>query len=176
MGDMGIKSHYTVEKANIICQRIASGESLRSICKEESMPCEGAVFNWLMENPEFDLAYARARETQAEVMAQEIKEIADSCREGIKKTVKSDGTIEMVYSDMTERAKIQIAARQWLAERLKPKRFGNATILRGDKDNPIEIGLSTALESIATRRLPAIESQREVIDLVPLPVKAEDFI
>lgn len=63
----------------IICDRLATGESLRRICKGESdeIPCERTVYRWLRANEDFRQQYARARKDWAETQLEEIVDIAD---------------------------------------------------------------------------------------------------
>ncbi|MFX8836770.1 hypothetical protein ABTM80_19580, partial [Acinetobacter baumannii] len=44
-----------------ICERIAGGESLRAICRDDGFPARATVFRWLAEHPTFAEHYARAR-------------------------------------------------------------------------------------------------------------------
>jgi hypothetical protein len=47
-------SSYTPALAVAICERLAAGESLRSICREDpAMPTEKTVWNWARANPDF---------------------------------------------------------------------------------------------------------------------------
>ena len=77
MKKIGRPSSYTDEVADAICERIADGQSLRSICEIEGMPNKATVFRWLTVNEAFRDQYARARETQADTIFDEILDIAD---------------------------------------------------------------------------------------------------
>ena len=68
---------YGAETRADICKRIASGESLTAICKDEHMPYKDQVLDWLFDEPEFSTQYARAREAQAEHYLDEIITISD---------------------------------------------------------------------------------------------------
>ena len=103
----GRPSIYSQELADRICERLASGESLRSICADDAMPDGKTVRNWLSDKPEFVLQYARAREDQAEAHADRIIEIAD------------DESIDANHK------RIMVDARKWVAAKLKPKRYGD---------------------------------------------------
>ncbi len=50
---------YTNEIAEIICRRLANGESVNAICKDDLMPAESTVRLWALEKPEF-IANTRA--------------------------------------------------------------------------------------------------------------------
>ena len=62
---MGRPDSFSQQTADLICERLADGESLRSICRSEDMPGRTTVFKWLRELPAFADQYARAREAQA---------------------------------------------------------------------------------------------------------------
>ncbi|MBU6232504.1 hypothetical protein KGP36_07780 [Patescibacteria group bacterium] len=122
---VGRPSLYSDELALRICQRLIEGESLRSITSDEDMPCQFTVFKWLNEKEDFSKQYARAREAQADTIADEILHIADNTEVGVKVTTKPDGTREIVEADMTEHRRLRIDSRKWYAGKLAPKKYGN---------------------------------------------------
>lgn len=63
---MARPSKYSDELVKTICDRIANGESLRSICKGDNMPSNSTVMLWLKDKPEFQAQYARTKELQAD--------------------------------------------------------------------------------------------------------------
>lgn len=103
---------YTEELAETICHRLANGESLRAICEDENMPDRATVINWTLDLPEFSAKYASARARQQDVLAEETIHIADS-------------------EPDPARARVRVAARHWLAERMAPKKYGNKLELGG---------------------------------------------
>jgi len=107
---MGRPSDYTPELASEICLRLSDGLSLRTICDAEEMPDRSTVFRWLAVNAEFRDQYARARETQADVLAEEIIEIADRPKE-------EKGAVD--------RDRLKVDARKWYAGKLRPKVYGD---------------------------------------------------
>ncbi len=107
---IGRPSKYSDEMAEEICEKIANGRSLRSICAEDGMPTTSTVCKWLIENKEFSEQYARAREKQADYFAEEIIEIADSAE---------------AESAAVSKAKLQIDARKWAASKIAPKKYGD---------------------------------------------------
>jgi hypothetical protein len=57
-------SSYTPERGAAICRRLAAGESLRAICRDDpAMPTEKTVWNWARAHREFALIKAHALET-----------------------------------------------------------------------------------------------------------------
>lgn len=121
----GRPSDFTQEIADTICERIADGESLRSICNGEDMPNKATVFRWLAAHDAFRDQYARARETQADALFDEILAIADTPQIGEKRKVKEDGGVEVSTGDMIEHRRLQVDARKWMAGKLRPKKYGD---------------------------------------------------
>jgi len=110
---MGRPSSFTQEVADEICERLALGESLIKICECDHSPSFVTVFKWLRDFPAFLNDYARARETQAERMAEQILTIADSAT-----------------SEDYNAARLQVDSRKWLLSKIIPKKYGDATLLK----------------------------------------------
>lgn len=103
---MGRPSSYSQEMAEAICARLAQGEPLSAICDSEAMPGLSTVYQWLAAFPSFAELYARAREDQADTMADQIVKIADEKDED------------------PQRQRLRVDARKWAASKLKPKKYG----------------------------------------------------
>ena len=73
----GRPTKYTPELAAEFCRRIQEGESLRSICKLDHMPCNPTIYDWCENIPEFARQYAIARTRQATGFVHEGLEILD---------------------------------------------------------------------------------------------------
>ena len=64
--------------ADRICDCLAIGETLRTICAAPDMPGESKVRGWVIQDVEgFAAQYARARDMGLDTLADEILEIAD---------------------------------------------------------------------------------------------------
>ena len=74
---IGRPSDYSEEFADLICSKIANGQGLVKICKEEGMPARSTVMLWIFKNKSFSDKYAQARESQADYYFEEMLEIAD---------------------------------------------------------------------------------------------------
>lgn len=128
---MARPSKYTNAVADRICERLSDGESLQSICLSERMPSKSTVFRWLRQYASFRDQYARAREAQADAIADEILDIADeectTVRADKHKSSDDDGegNTEVVFDSVAvQRNKLRIDARKWLASKLRPKVYG----------------------------------------------------
>jgi hypothetical protein len=64
--ERGRSSGYSAEIAEMICDRLINGESLRAICADPAMLAKATVFRWLASNQEFCRSFALARECRAE--------------------------------------------------------------------------------------------------------------
>jgi hypothetical protein len=70
----GRSSTYTSELAHRICERLADGETLRAICRDEGRPDERTVREWAVDDVEgFSPQYARARQTRPNSFARQDK-------------------------------------------------------------------------------------------------------
>lgn len=98
---------------------------MRTICADPLMPSRATVLRWLGggEHPEFEAIHARAREAQADHLADELLEIADTPITGQKVTSKEWGD-EITEADMIEHRKLRVGTRQWIIERMNPKKYG----------------------------------------------------
>lgn len=121
---IGRPSSYTPEIADLICERIADGESLRSICSDEEMPNKATVFRWLAANDAFRDQYARARESQADTLFDDILEIADDARNDWMERRDGNRGYEL-NGDHIQRSRLRLEARKWMASKLAPKKYGD---------------------------------------------------
>lgn len=113
---MGRPSSFTDEAAEEIVTRMAYGESLRSICRDDHMPPLQTVIGWQAKHEEFAVKCARAREAQAEDMDGRVMSLAERVESG----------------DMDpQAARVALAAYQWRASKLAPKRYGDKTLHTG---------------------------------------------
>jgi len=138
----GRPSLFKPETVAEILKRISNGESLRKITRDDHMPHIDTVYLWLLKHPEFSDQYARAREEQAETLADEIIALADE--DPIQ--VVDDKGIARVDSAWVTWQKNRVDARKWVASKLKPKKYGDRTTLAGDAENPVVVQTETTEE------------------------------
>jgi hypothetical protein len=135
---MGRPSDFTPELAATICARLAAGETLRAIAKDEDMPPESTVRGWALEDREgFSAHYAKAREIGYMAMADETLEIAD---DGSNDTYKTDEGQEATNHDVIARSRLRVDTRKWLLSKALPKVFGDKIVQEhtGAGGGPIE--------------------------------------
>lgn len=83
----------------------------------------GTFYRHLDAHPHDAERYARARETRNDRMAEDTLRVSD------------DLTIPH------EHKRIMVDARKWLLSKLAPKKYGERTVIAGDADSPISVGL-----------------------------------
>jgi hypothetical protein len=90
------------------------------------MPAIDTIIGWLWDgkHDEFSAQYARAREQQAELWAEQIVDIANTPLIG-EKTKTTEKGVEIMVGDNVERSKLMIDARKWVAAKLLPKKYGD---------------------------------------------------
>lgn len=151
----GRPSTYGPEITDIICERIANGESLKSICEEDGLPDKATVFRWLAAHEEFRDRYARAREVQADALFDDILSIADDGRNDWMERKNGDGE-NIGWQENGEalrRSQLRIDARKWMAGKLRPKKYGDKLEL----EHGVTDGLAELMEGLngKTRGLPS---------------------
>lgn len=132
----GRPSLYSEELVDKICEKIStSSKGLHSIISEnEDFPSFATVFKWLSdpEKKYFVDKYTHARELQAEFMADEMIRIADDSSNDTLMTDKG----EIENKEWTNRSKLRVETRKWIASKLKPKVYGDKLDVT-TKDQPI---------------------------------------
>ncbi|MBX5020168.1 MULTISPECIES: terminase small subunit-like protein [Rhizobium] len=150
----GRPTKFTQSLANMICARIADGESLRSICRDETMPGKSTVLAWLADDDKADFRtkYAQAREIQADGFVDEMVEIADDGSNDWMERQFGEETRWVENGEALRRSQLRIATRQWIAEKLKPKKYGSKVEL----EHGVTSGVAELLDAIngRTRGLP----------------------
>ena len=138
----GSGSKYTQALADDICERLSSGEPLRSICRDPKIPHWNSVYRWMEEDATFSVRIAHARDIGHDAIAEEALQIANTPIVGVTKTYKADGTVEAKEEDMLGHRKLQIETRLKLLAKWNPKRYGDKIELRGDPSAPLQLVLN----------------------------------
>ena len=112
-------AEFSQELFDCICERIAEGESLRTICVDADMPSVTSVMRWLAADASLSEQYARARELQGDGEFDKAREIAFAA------------TPETVQG-----ARLQYDAVKWRAGKLRPKVYGDKVAIGGADDLP----------------------------------------
>ncbi len=144
--DMAYSKKQIEDILSQIFDRIAEGESLRSVLSDSDMPDKNTFYRWLDEKESDDKAvkelkkkrreqYARATSERSDAIFEEIMDIADS-REHDVYTDK-DGK-EHTNHHVIQRDRLRVDSRKWMLGKLNPKKYGDKLDLTTDGE-PINI-------------------------------------
>lgn len=127
---------YEPGLARKICERIAGGETLNAICSEHNMPNKQVVIKWLMQvgRNDFREMYYYARRVAAEILIDEVIEIADSTKGDWKPVYNRHGELIDIKADneAIQRSRVRIDTRKWLAAKMIPRVYGeNVEVTHG---------------------------------------------
>jgi hypothetical protein len=145
----GRPSTMTQEHIDHICNRIASSsDPLRVICQEINVPYV-TVKQWLIKDEVFRTHFARAKDEQADHLAEEIISIADDSKSDTEIRYTADGEpYEVENKEWTSRSKLRVDARKWAASKLKPKKYGEKLDMTLEQ-KPLDLSILSE-EEIAT--------------------------
>lgn len=134
MAKKGRPSDFTQEYADLICERIANGASMRAACKDADMPGLASVFQWLRLYPEFAEQYARATKERSEAMAEEIMDISDDGTNDWMEDQYMKGKTPgwKVNGEAVQRSKLRVETRKWLMSKMIPKKYGDKVDVTSD--------------------------------------------
>ncbi|CAN7520950.1 hypothetical protein LJR071_003540 [Pseudomonas sp. LjRoot71] len=131
---IGRPTAYSDLVAAKLCAYIADGMSLRNVCKQPGMPSMTTVLRWLGDDAmaAFRMQYACAREAQADLLAEQILDIADEECTMVRADKHGsndddgEGHTEVVFdSTAVARNRLRVDARKWLASKMAPKKYGD---------------------------------------------------
>jgi hypothetical protein len=125
---------YTKKLADEICKRIAEGESVRAIVADKKMPSASTIFRWLLDQDKkpFWEQYAHARNVQAELMFDELLEIADDGSNDWMTVNFGKREVQMENKEVTNRSKLRVDTRKWYLSKVLPKKFGDKLDVTSD--------------------------------------------
>ena len=126
-----------------IFERLAQGQSLVKITAYKNMPSYRTVTRALAipENNQLRDRYTKAREDAADVLAEEIIDIADA----------SPGVTEHgVDNGAVNHQRLRVDARKWVAAKLKPRKYGERVDMSIEGKVTLEGLLTAAREQVRT--------------------------
>lgn len=111
-----------------ICERLANGEALAAICRDDGMPTTRTWLRWADEDDAVGAEYSRALQARAEHFAAE--------HDRIRQTA--------VDRDSAAAARVQLNGLEFMLSKMAPKRYGERI--------DVGVGVSLDLTSILDRR------------------------
>jgi hypothetical protein len=126
---------YSRQLGIAICDQLAEGRSLLSICSDAAMPGRTTVYNWLGQHAEFRELYDRAREWQAMALLDEVLDIADDSRNDWMRRHAEKEAGWVANGENIRRSELRVDTRKWAVARLSPK--GDGAKRAGSIDAPV---------------------------------------
>ena len=164
----GRPSKCTEKVLEEICARLSRGEPLAAVCRDEAMPHDSTVRDWIEARPEVSRAIARAREAGEEWIAAECLQIADTPKEGVTEKYETvtipnpddeDGEpieefrlTERKAEDMLGHRKLQIDTRLKLLAKWNPRKWGDRTAIEHSLSDDLAERLKAARERVRSSR------------------------
>lgn len=141
---VGRPTKFTKEIGDAICDRMADGESLLRICRDEKMPNRATVHRWLLATHEKEVEgvnvtvytyqefcdkYEMAVALRADHMFDEIEDIADGAEGIVKKGA------EKKSGAYAQTQRLRVDTRKWYLSKIMPKKFSDKNVhVTEDKD------------------------------------------
>jgi hypothetical protein len=148
---LGAPSTYTDAIGKEIVTRLASGQSLHSICKLEHMPHISTIYDWIGKEPSFAEFYGRAREQAAHTLFDQCIDIADDSSLDLLE----DGSAN---SAAIARAKLRIETRMRVAGKLAPRVYGERIEQLNQTVNVTNNSLTIDAQSLGTGQRDALRA------------------
>jgi hypothetical protein len=140
---------FSEELFEEICDRLATGESLRAICRDPHMPDEKAVRKWVTKDAaELGPQFTHAREMGYESLAEEVVEISDQPCLG------PDGFVD---NGAVQRARLMADSRKWFLSKQMPKKYGDKVTQEITGEDGGALITRIELVPVAARPRPQIE-------------------
>lgn len=143
-----------IDRAKVIervLDGMCDGRSVSEICAEPGMPPKRTVRRWIIADEQAAAQYAKAREIQADNMADMLVEIAMQCTQADAKA-----------------AAVKVDALKWRVAKLHPAVYGDRIEARLTADTGLAAALAQLSGTLRTQR----EAQRleaQPIDITPDP-------
>jgi hypothetical protein len=124
------------------------------------------IFRWVGRYEDFREKYERAQDDRTEFHAEQLLEIADDGQNDyMEKIVEVDGEEQhkgwVQNGEHIQRSRLRVDTRKWILSKMKPKKYGDRTILEGGED------------PIKTQEISDLDAARRVALMLAAAAKAE---
>lgn len=118
MAKRGRPTKYTKKLAEVFCERIALGQSLRKVCEADDMPAPKTIFQWMRKYEDFGKQYARACQERSEAQIEELHDLGDEAIDLARRVdPKASGAVVQAVRLKADNIK-------WAASKMKPQKYG----------------------------------------------------
>lgn len=125
---IGRPTLFTQELADLICERVATTTlGLARMCETyNELPDKSTINLWRYKYPQFSAQYAQAKLNQADLLAEEMLDIADDGTNDWMQSFGEEGEIAYkLNGEHVQRSRLRIDTRKFLAAKLLPKQYGD---------------------------------------------------
>lgn len=153
---VGRPTEYTPKLGDKICEGIANGIAMVTVCKnDETLPSPRTVYRWLRTHPEFCQNYEQAKEDQADLMVEEMVDIADNgTNDWMERYNKDNECIGwQINGEHVQRSRLRLDFRKWAASKFKPKKYGDKSTVAHEGN----IGLIDLSDEELARKIQQLE-------------------
>lgn len=125
----GRPTDYSKELSDTICEKLALGQSMAKISKQEGMPAITTLFRWLREKDDFRQSYEKAKDECTDYLAEQLLDIADDGTNDYmaEKEAESGGKLKL-HAENIQRSRLRVDARKWYLSKIKPTKYGDRLI------------------------------------------------
>ena len=124
-----------------ICDIIINGKSLRTALKEVNIINPSTFFEWIRKDEAKAEQYARATIERADLIFEDIFDIADDGTNDYMTIINKNGIeVEVLNTEHVQRSRLRVDARKWALSKMMPKKYGDKPETKEDDlDNEIII-------------------------------------
>lgn len=108
-----------------ILAKVQKGLGLKTACDgDDWLPNESTFRFWCDSDPDLSARYARAREDRADVIFEEMIDIADNASNDWMERQGEKSAGWVLNGDHVQRSKLMIDTRKWMLAKMQPKKYG----------------------------------------------------
>lgn len=127
------------EKKVKFCELISKCASIEKAAKSVGV-WETTIYGWLKADKEFHELYTHAREKQADRLVEQMIDISDNSENDLI----SDENGQRVNQEVIARSRLRVETRKWIASKMKPRVYGDASIEKESNNTQINFYTSAS--------------------------------
>jgi hypothetical protein len=133
------------------------------------LPSNAVIQEWLRSSPEWAIKFAHAKMSQAEIMFDQLLDIAD---DGTNDLMTDKHGNEHVNAEVLARSRLRVDTRRWMLGRLNSRKYGDALKLQGDAEQPLEVRNSQKMDAAVSSLSP--ENQKMLLEALEKAQEADE--
>ena len=120
-----------------ILAQVAKGRSLIGVCTtgDDWIPAESVFRLWCDQDADLAARYAQAREVRADVIFEEILDIADNAKNDWMERQGEGDAGWAANGEHVQRSRLRVDARKWMLGKMNQKKYGDRSVVEGPGPN-----------------------------------------